>query len=83
MELMSRTMSGANGHHANWLDAIRTRGRTSTGVEIGHRSASLGHLATIAFKLGRSLRWDPVAEQFDQPEANRLLSRAMREPWQL
>jgi predicted dehydrogenase len=72
-----------NGHHANWLDAIRTRGRTSTGVEIGHRSASLGHLATIAFKLGRSLRWDPVAEQFDQPEANRLLSRAMREPWQL
>jgi hypothetical protein len=37
---------------------------------------------TLTCKLGRSLKWDPAREEFpgDQ-QANRLLSRAMREPW--
>ncbi|MBI2302412.1 MAG: Gfo/Idh/MocA family oxidoreductase [Armatimonadetes bacterium] len=73
-----------NDHHQNWLDCIRTRGRTSTDGEIGHRAASLGHLAHTAFKLNRSLKWDPVNEVFtDDAEANRLRSRAMREPWRM
>jgi len=34
--------------------------------------------------VGRKLKWDPVAERFpDDPEANRLLMRFMRAPWQL
>ena len=84
MGLKSREVTGANNHHDNWLECIRTRGRTSTDEEIGHRSASLGHLAHIAFKLHRSLKWDPAKEEFaGDPEANRLRSRAMREPWRM
>lgn len=84
MGLRSREITGANNHHANWLECIRTRGRTSTDEEIGHRSASLGHLAIIAYKLRRSLKWDPVKEEFlGDTEANRLRSRAMREPWRM
>ncbi len=83
MGLRNRAVSGSNNHHANWLECIRTRGRPSAYEEIGHRSASLGHLAIIAFKLRRSLAWDPVKEEFDDAEANRLRSRAMREPWRL
>jgi len=84
MGLKTREVSGANNHHDNWLECIRTRGRTSTDEEIGHRSASLGHLATLAFKLNRSLKWDPAKEEFaGDPEANRLRSRAMREPWRM
>jgi hypothetical protein len=75
---------GGNNHHANWLECIRTRGRPSSHEEIGHRSASLGHLATIAFRLGRSLKWDPAKEEFPgDDQANRLFSRAMRQPWRL
>lgn len=75
---------GQNDHHANWLNAIRTRKRPSSDEEIGHRSASLGHVANVAFKLGRSLQWDPVKEEFlGDEEANRLRSRAMRQPWRL
>lgn len=82
MGLRDREVSGANNHHANWLDCIKNRALPSSNEEIGHRAASLGHLATIAFKIGRSLRWDPAGERFlDDPEANRLLSRANREPW--
>jgi hypothetical protein len=42
------------------------------------------HIGNIAMDLGRKLRWDPRAERFpDEPEANRMLSRTMREPWTL
>ncbi|MEK6754971.1 MAG: hypothetical protein AABZ02_02345, partial [Bacteroidota bacterium] len=75
---------GANNHHANWVECVRTRSKPSSHEEIGHRSASLGHLVAISFRLGRSLKWDPVKEVFvGDDEANRLRSRAMREPWRI
>lgn len=75
---------GANDHHANWFQCIRTRQQPSCHAEIGHRTASVGHMAFIAYKLGRSLRWDPVKEEFAGDEAaNRLRARAMREPWRM
>jgi hypothetical protein len=75
---------GSNTHHANWLECLRTRKTPSADEQIGHRAASLGHLANIACWTGRSLRWDPAKEQFEGAEyANRLLSRAMRAPWRM
>ena len=85
MKLKTREVNiGANNHHANWFECFRTRGRPSADEEIGHRSASLGHLVTIAHKLKRSLKWNPAREEFIGDEAaNRLRSRAMREPWSI
>ncbi len=75
---------GSNSHHANWLECVRQRSRPSAHEEIGHRSASLGHLATISYQLERSLRWDPEAESFrGDDQANRLRSRACRAPWRI
>lgn len=75
---------GSNDHHANWLKCVRERQTPSADEEIGHRAASLGHLANIACWLGRSLKWDPVTERFQGDEqANRFLSRAMRAPWRM
>jgi hypothetical protein len=74
---------GANNHHTNWYECIRSGGKPSAHEEIGHRSASLGHLVATSFLLKRSLRWDPAKEAYiGDDEANRLLSRARREPWQ-
>ncbi len=40
------------------------------------------HAAALAWILGRKLTLDPVTEKFvDDDEANRLTSRAAREPW--
>ena len=66
-----------NNHQANWLDCIHTRRRPSADAELGHRAAALGHLTIIAYQLQRSLKWDPVKEEFPEDhEANRLLTRA-------
>ena len=71
-------------HHGNWLHCIRTRTKPSSHEEIGHRAAALGHLTIIAHKLGRSLKWDPVAERFpEDDQANRLLARARRPGWHI
>ena len=82
MGLPSRDDDLSNNHHANWFDCVRSRARPSSHEEIGHRSASLGHLAIIAYRLGRSLKWDPAREEFvGDEQANRLRSRTTRAPW--
>jgi hypothetical protein len=44
----------------------------------------MSHLSEMAIRLGRQIRWDPVAETvLDDPEAIRLMSRPMRAPWSL
>jgi predicted dehydrogenase len=78
-----RTYSSTD-HFQDWLDAVRTRGRTATTVEIAHRSTTLCNIGAIAMLLDRKLRWDVRAQCFlGDDEANRLLARPMREPWSL
>lgn len=70
--------------HRNFLDCVKSRRDPYFPVEKLHRLSSLLHLGNLCMKLGRRLRWDPVAEVFpDDPAANRLRSRAMRAPWHL
>ena len=73
-------------HMGNWLDCVRKRsGRgLNVPVEVGHRSATVCHLANIAMQLDRPLKWDPAKEQFlGDDEANRMTWRPMREPWRI
>ena len=73
------------GHEAgDFLTSVRNRSRPGADVEIGHRSICVSHLAHIAYRLGRPLRWDPVKEEFPgDEEASLQCARAMREPWRL
>jgi hypothetical protein len=44
----------------------------------------LPHLATIAYTLNRSLKWDSKKQVIiGDDEANRFLDTSRREPWQL
>src|SRR5204862_4241094 len=65
-------------HYQNFVDAIRAGDRTKLTAEIeeGHLSASLPHLANIAYQVGRTLTFDGPAERFkDDKEADALLTR--------
>ena len=71
-------------HYRNFLDCVKSRRDPIAPVEVGHRSASLCHLANIAMQLKTKFSWDPVAERVtNNEEASRLLGRSMRGPWRL
>jgi myo-inositol 2-dehydrogenase / D-chiro-inositol 1-dehydrogenase len=81
----TRLYTNPAGEHRDFLDCVRTRKDPYFPVDIGHRVATVCHLANIAIRLGRKLRWDPVNEVFpDDAEANALRQvRPMRSPWTL
>lgn len=71
-------------HHENFLDCVRDRRDPVAPVEAGHVASYLGMIAETAGRLQRELRWDPIAERFeDDADANRLLTRPMRGPWRV
>lgn len=71
-------------HREDWFHCIRTREKPIADVEIGHRTNSICQLGNISFALRRPLKWDPADERFiGDDEANRMVSRAGRSPWQL
>lgn len=71
-------------HFQNFLDCVVSRRKTIAPSEVAHRSASVGHLGVIAMEVGRKVRFDPESESIlGDPEAERLLSRAYRSPWQI
>ncbi len=72
------------GHHRDWIDCIRSRKRPVADVEIGARSATVCHLANLAYWHRRKLRWDPAKWIFvDDKEANAWLDYDRRGLWQL
>ena len=72
------------GHVGNFLDCIKSRRLTAAHPEIAHRAHSIAHCANTCLRLGRKVDWNPETERFvDDPEADRMLARATREPWRL
>jgi predicted dehydrogenase len=66
-------------HLDDFLDAIRNSRRPNADILEGVRSVAPIHLANIALRVGRSLEFDPQAEQIvGDAEASRLLSRTYR-----
>ncbi len=74
----------SNNHYADFLQSVRDRTRPICDVTVGYRSVSVCHLGNIAYELQRPLHWDPEEETFfGDVDANRLLVRAYRKPWNL
>jgi predicted dehydrogenase len=78
------TQETANNHIQNFLECVKTRRQPVCNAEVAHRATTACHAANICLCLGRPLTWDPVQEAFVGDEmANRMRSRAAREPWRL
>ena len=82
-EISAKSWADPGGHIGNFLRCIKTRQETICSPEKSHRATTIGHNANICLRLGRELNWDPKTERFDNPDANRMISRAMRPPWRL
>jgi predicted dehydrogenase len=72
-------------HTRNFVDAVKSGRRAICDVDTAVRSDTLCQISLVAVKLGRRLRWNPQAEQFENdPAANQMLRcRPLRGPWRL
>lgn len=71
-------------HFVNFIQAVRSGNPSdlTAGPRELHFSSALPHLANIAWRTGRMLRFDPAAERFPgDEEANRMLRRDYRAPY--
>lgn len=75
--------SAVRGHMKNLLACIASREKPVADIEQGVISTVACILANLSMQLGRTLAWDPVKrEVIGDPEANKLLRRPYRAPWQ-
>jgi len=80
-DYMARTQRPMS-HVRNFFDCVKSRRLTVAHPGVMHRTMSTVHAANICMWLKRDMKYDPVKEEFvNDAEANRLRSRAMREPW--
>ncbi|MEI7460064.1 MAG: Gfo/Idh/MocA family oxidoreductase [Pirellula sp.] len=78
------TYKGEGGIYGDFIECVKTREKPFRDIELGVNTTAVSHLCTIAYQLQRSLKWDAAKQEFPgDAEANRLLDRARREPWQL
>ncbi len=71
-------------HMRNFLDCVKSREQPVANAEVMHYSMLTVHAANICMWLERDMTFDPATEMFvNDDEANRLRSRAQREPWVL
>lgn len=68
---------------ADFLDAIRQKRKPAADVALGHLATNMSLLGVLSYKLGRSIHWDGKREiVINDDEANQLLSRKYRKPWE-
>jgi predicted dehydrogenase len=71
-------------HIRNFLDCVKSRTPAHANASVAAQSHVVCHAAYIAWQLGRTLKFDPAKEEFlGDEEANRMRSRAMRDPWRV
>ncbi|MCA9215651.1 MAG: hypothetical protein KDB27_21445, partial [Planctomycetales bacterium] len=70
--------------YGDFIECVKTREKPFRDIELAVNSVMVSHLGIIAYGLQRSLKWDVESQTFPgDDEANRMLDRARREPWQL
>ena len=74
--------NGAASIYADFIECVKTREKPFRDIEPAVNTMTAPHLIAIGYRLQRSLDWDRATQAFtDDPEANRLVDRARREPW--
>jgi predicted dehydrogenase len=69
-------------HVRDFFNCVKSRAQPRANASVAGQSHIACHAAYIAWQLGRTLRFDPAKDEFiGDAEANRMRSRAMREPW--
>jgi len=68
----------------NFLNSVKYRTPFALNESNGFRSCTIINMGKMALQLGRTLKFNPVTQEFiNDDEANRLINPAMRSPWNI
>jgi hypothetical protein len=82
LKLPAESISPSPGHEREWLDSIKTRKAPSCCPDYHCKVGVPLVLANLSLKLGRAIRFGPLAEKIvDDAEAARLTRPEYRAPW--
>lgn len=70
-------------HIAEFVECVKTRRNPAANAAVAAQSHIASHCAYIAWQLQRTIEFDPVKEEFNDADANRMRTRAMRAPYTL
>lgn len=84
MRVFTEAGTSPDNHLRQFLDCVKTRALPAANADVAAQSHIACHAAYISWQLNRKLTFDPVKEEFPgDDEANRMRSRALREPWHI
>jgi predicted dehydrogenase len=68
----------------DFITSVKTREKFALNEINGHRSCNIINMGLVALRLGRSLKFNPVKQEFiDDEAANRLINPVMRAPYSI
>ena len=80
----SATIPRSNGHHRDWLDAIKGGPPASSNFAYGARLTEIGLLGVLAQRLGKPVEWEAATMTVkDQPKAEAIIRGSYRAGWEL
>ena len=82
IENFVKTLPEPESQITSFHESIKSRQKFALNEENGHRSCTIVNMGIVALRLGRTLHFDPVKQEFINDQgANNLLNPHMRSPW--
>ncbi len=81
-QIFQKVGTSAASHARNFFDCVKSRKKTICNEDVMRKSHLACFAAQLAWQLGRKITFDPIKEEYvNDNEANRMRSRATRQPW--
>ena len=78
------TIPKSIGHHAEWVEAIKSGGKTTCNFDYSGALTEAVLLGTIAYRSGKRVEWDAAnLKVTNSPEAQQLVHKEYRKGWTL
>ena len=79
-----KTLPPTNGHHQDWIDAIRGGSAASSNFAYGAHLTEITLLGVVALRVGKKIHWDHDSMRVtNSDEADRIIKGSYRSGWEL
>ena len=69
------------GHHKQWIEACKNGTRTGSNFQYAGPFTEVVLLGNVAFRVGKTIEYDPATGKSSNEDANKLLTKEYRDGW--